>query len=162
MTYYACNMNLELQTRAVEYTSLFTKHNIIRYFFNSKVIVNMDCVLFLRSSIVERMPVLINTQTTNTNNGESQEPIYDQENQTNHVSSTEPVVDLLKMLDEPVQTNGDILGTIHQQNPSPLNPLEDLLFGNSVQHNYSHNGKYLLKLIYYNLISISHSTNDCN
>jgi len=121
MTYYACNMNLELQTRAVEYTSLFTKHNIIR------------------SSIVERMPVLINTQTTNTNNGESQEPIYDQENQTNHVSSTEPVVDLLKMLDEPVQTNGDILGTIHQQNPSPLNPLEDLLFGNSVQHNYSHN-----------------------
>jgi len=31
MTYYACNMNLELQTRAVEYTALFTKHNIIRY-----------------------------------------------------------------------------------------------------------------------------------
>ena len=31
MTYYTCNMNLELQTRAVEYTSLFTKHNTIRY-----------------------------------------------------------------------------------------------------------------------------------
>ncbi len=30
MTVYACNMNLELQTRAVEYTSLFTKHNPIR------------------------------------------------------------------------------------------------------------------------------------
>jgi len=30
MTVYACNMNLELQTRAVEYTSLFTKHNQIR------------------------------------------------------------------------------------------------------------------------------------
>ncbi|CAF4312721.1 unnamed protein product, partial [Adineta steineri] len=30
MTVYACNMNLELQTRAVEYTTLFTKHNPIR------------------------------------------------------------------------------------------------------------------------------------
>lgn len=30
MTVYACNMNLELQTRAAEYTSLFTKHNAIR------------------------------------------------------------------------------------------------------------------------------------
>ncbi|CAF5185764.1 unnamed protein product, partial [Rotaria magnacalcarata] len=58
MTVYACNMNLELQTRAVEYTSLFTKHNQIR------------------SSIVERMPVLVNNQTSATNN---EEQTYEQE-----------------------------------------------------------------------------------
>ncbi len=44
------------------------------------------------------MPVLLNNQTANTENGGQQEQVYDQEDnssvnqQTNHVTSTEPVV----------------------------------------------------------------------
>ncbi len=94
-------MNLELQTRAVEYTSLFTKHNPIRYFFIERwliLIIKSNVDFVLRGSIVERMPVLISNQTSNTTNNEQQEQIYDQEEnssidrQTNHVSSNEPVV----------------------------------------------------------------------
>jgi AP-1 complex subunit gamma-1 len=118
MTYYACNMNLELQTRAVEYTSLFTKHNIIR------------------PSIVERMPVLISNQTSNTNNTE-QEELPSNDRQTNHVSSNEPVDNLLKILDEPIQTNGDFPGIINHTHQ--LNPLEELFFGTELPENHSTN-----------------------
>jgi hypothetical protein len=40
------------------------------------------------------MPVLISNQTTNTNNNEQQEQIYeqDEDRQINHVSNTEPEV----------------------------------------------------------------------
>ncbi|CAF0789653.1 unnamed protein product [Rotaria sp. Silwood1] len=128
MTYYACNMNLELQTRAVEYTSLFTKHNIIR------------------PSIVERMPVLISNQSSNTNTNEQQEQIYNQEENTsndrqiNHTPSNEPGVDLLKFLDEPLQTNGSIHPhEQQQQKPLSSNPLTDLTFGDDISHNHSNN-----------------------
>ena len=59
------------------------------------------------------------------------------------------------MLDEPIQANGEndpnfndnILElTNHnkqQQNSSTLNPLEELLFGNSTQKHQSNNGNYL-------------------
>jgi len=101
MTYYACNMNLELQTRAVEYTSLFTKHNIIRYRY-AYISYRIDLCFFLllRPSIVERMPVLISSQTPTGTNGDQQEQIYDQEENltndqhTNHVGPTnQPVVE---------------------------------------------------------------------
>ncbi|CAF0787641.1 unnamed protein product [Rotaria sordida] len=125
MTYYACNMNLELQTRAVEYTSLFTKHNIIR------------------PSIVERMPVLISNSSSNPNANEQQEQIYQEENpsndaQINHVPPNEPV-DLLKLLDEPIQTNGSIHPHEQQQNPLSSNPLTDLLSGDDISHNHLNN-----------------------
>jgi AP-1 complex subunit gamma-1 len=129
MTVYACNMNLELQTRAVEYTSLFTKHNPIR------------------SSIVERMPVLVSNQTSNTN---TDEVTYEQEessssfNGNNSQTNNEPVADLFKILDEPLSTNGrneqnnifDLLNTNNQS----LNPLEDILFGNDLPKVQSTNG----------------------
>jgi hypothetical protein len=93
------------------------------------------------------MPVLISNQTSNTTNNEQQEQIYNQEENgeiNNHVPSNEPEVkkyffiltiesfgyfqvDLLRMLDEPIQTNG----VSHQH--QTLNPLEDLLFGNGIQ-----------------------------
>ncbi|CAF2401217.1 unnamed protein product [Rotaria sp. Silwood2] len=126
MTYYACNMNLELQTRAVEYTSLFTKHNIIR------------------PSIVERMPVLISNPSSNTNSNEQQEQIYNQEENSsndrhiNHVPPNEPV-DLLKLLDEPLQTNGSIHPYEQQQKPLSSNPVTDFIFGDDIQHNHSNN-----------------------
>ncbi|CAF4201744.1 unnamed protein product [Rotaria socialis] len=126
MTYYACNMNLELQTRAVEYTSLFTKHNPIR------------------SSIVERMPVLISNITASANNPEQQEQIDNQEEnvsdnaQTNHVPQNEPVINLLELLDEPIQTNGSLYP--HEQQPtlsSTLDPLNDFIFGNDLSNTHS-------------------------
>jgi hypothetical protein len=54
-------------------------------------------IYFSRSSIVERMPVLISNQTSN-NSEQQQEQIYDQDDDslvdgpTNHVTSNEPVV----------------------------------------------------------------------
>ncbi|CAF4485301.1 unnamed protein product, partial [Rotaria magnacalcarata] len=126
MTYYACNMNLELQTRAVEYTSLFTKHNPIR------------------SSIVERMPVLISNITASANNTEQQEQVDNQEEnvsdnaQTNHVPQNEPVINLLELLDEPIQTNGSLHP--HEQQPtlsSTLYPLTDFIFGNDLSNTHS-------------------------
>ncbi|UJR16061.1 hypothetical protein I4U23_002974 [Adineta vaga] len=135
MTYYACNMNLELQTRAVEYTSLFTRHDNIR------------------ASIVERMPVLISNQTGNTNNGEQQEQMQSPvENglinrETSHNSiNNEPEVDILKMLDEPIQTNGnDMLGLNHhydqqqQTSLSSVNPSENFLFDFGTPTNHVYN-----------------------
>lgn len=106
---------------------------------------NKRCIFcFLRPSIVERMPVLINNQTPTANNGEQQEPIYDpdesltNDQHTNHVASNQPVDDLLKMLDGPVESNGDLFGMDNhnyqqqqqQQTSSTSNPLEELLFGN--------------------------------
>ncbi len=56
------------------------------------------------------------------------------------------------MLDEPIQTNGDILGTVHPSNPqqtsASFNPLEDLLFGEDIQQNHSRNSKYLQAFLY--------------
>ncbi|CAF0873299.1 unnamed protein product [Rotaria sordida] len=135
MTVYACNMNLELQTRAVEYTSLFTKHNSIR------------------SSIVERMPVLMNNQPSTTNN---EEQTYEQEDSSSitginsHITSdikNEPVEDLFKILDEPSSTNTgnefntennlfDLLNSNNQQSISVPNPLDDI-FGNDLLKNQS-------------------------
>jgi hypothetical protein len=56
--------------------------------------------LFLRPSIVERMPVLISNQTSNTNNTEQQEQTYDEEDkeEINHVTTNEPVVNNLFLL----------------------------------------------------------------
>ncbi|CAF1293654.1 unnamed protein product [Adineta steineri] len=113
MTYYACNMNLELQTRAVEYTSLFTKHNIIR------------------SSIVERMPVLISNQTSNTNSSEPEESIINSKENSpvngkhEHVPSDEPI-NLVNILNDPIQTTSGTLNPNHSS--SLFNPLEDPLF----------------------------------
>ncbi|CAF1108009.1 unnamed protein product [Adineta steineri] len=113
MTYYACNMNLELQTRAVEYTSLFTKHNIIR------------------SSIVERMPVLISNQTSNTNSSEPEESIINSKENSpvngkhEHVPSDEPI-NLVNILNDPIQTTSGTLNPNHSS--SLFNPLEDSLF----------------------------------
>jgi hypothetical protein len=51
-------------------------------------------------------------------------------------------VDLLKILDEPVQTNGDLpITTNHTHQQSTFNPLEDLLFGTGLPENHSTNGK---------------------
>ncbi|CAF1363684.1 unnamed protein product [Adineta ricciae] len=139
MTVYACNMNLELQTRAVEYTSLFTKHNPIR------------------PSIVERMPVLVSNAASNTANEETS---YEQEespsfNGQNHsaqaTNPSEHVNDLFKMLDETPQTNGrndsnahsnilDLLNSGSPQVSSSSNPLEDILFGDDSSKNESMNG----------------------
>ncbi|CAF1202681.1 unnamed protein product [Rotaria sp. Silwood1] len=138
MTFYACNMNLELQTRAVEYTSLFTKHNSIR------------------SSIVERMPVLVSNQTSTTNN---EEQTYEQEessmNGTNFQTTSdiknEPVVDLFKILDEPPSTYTenefntqnnvfDLLNLNNQQSVSLSNPLDDI-FDNDLLKTQSMNDK---------------------
>ncbi|CAF4145058.1 unnamed protein product [Rotaria socialis] len=133
MTVYACNMNLELQTRAVEYTSLFTKHNQIR------------------SSIVERMPVLVNNQTSTTNN---EEQTYEQEEsslaskpnfQTTSDVKQEPVADLLKILDEPSTTHTshelythdnifDVLSSPIEQPILSSNPIDDI-FGNNLLNN---------------------------
>jgi len=127
MTFYACNMNLELQTRAVEYTSLFTKHNPIR------------------SSIVERMPVLVNNQTPNTNNDEQEEsPSFNGDNSN---SQNEPVEDLFKILDEPppansrteVNTDNNIFDLLNS-NDQQTNSLEDMLFGNDLPKKQSTNG----------------------
>ncbi|CAF3503997.1 unnamed protein product [Adineta steineri] len=134
MTVYACNMNLELQTRAVEYTTLFTKHNPIR------------------SSIVQRMPVLVSTQTSNTNN---EETTYEQEdssssNGISSVTQNEPVEDLFKILDEPSHTNGsnninshnnifDLLNSDEQQINTSSTPLEDILFDDNLPKSQSNN-----------------------
>ena len=52
-------------------------------------------------------------------------------------------MNLLRILDEPVQTNGDIFDLLnhndHQSKASP-NPLEDLLFGTGTQKSSSSNG----------------------
>ena len=68
-------MNLELQTRAVEYTSLFTKHNSIR------------------ASIVERMPILVTNQTINSNLIEEETP-----QNIGNSTETEPVVNYFRLL----------------------------------------------------------------
>jgi len=65
-----------------------------------QIIDQYDTILFsfLRSSIVERMPVLISSQTSNANHTGQQEQIDNQEEnssidgRTTHVSSAEPVV----------------------------------------------------------------------
>ncbi|CAF1214755.1 unnamed protein product [Didymodactylos carnosus] len=130
MTIYSCNMNLELQTRAVEYTSLFTVHNS------------------LRPSIVERMPVLVNNQIPNSVNEDhhqQQQQSNGDNNQTSPITETLTVnpkppteENLLKLLDEiqPTVTNGvsndnNILGLFNNNSatPSATYPLEDLLFG---------------------------------
>ncbi len=65
-----------------------------------QIIEQCDTILFsfIRSSIVERMPVLISSQTSNTNHTGQQEQIDNQEDnssidgRTTHISSAEPVV----------------------------------------------------------------------
>jgi hypothetical protein len=50
-------------------------------------------------------------------------------------------VDLLKILDEPIQSNGNLFDSNHHngQKQTSLNPLEDLLFGTDIPTNHSHN-----------------------
>ncbi|UJR30470.1 hypothetical protein I4U23_018003 [Adineta vaga] len=139
MTVYACNMNLELQTRAVEYTALFTKHNPIR------------------PSIVERMPVLVSNSTSNTTNDEVTDEQEDssfngQNYSTQSTTQSEHVDDLFKMLDESPQTNGkndsnnhtNILDLLNsppsKTTSSSSNPLEDILFGDDLPKSQSTNG----------------------
>ncbi|CAF4306134.1 unnamed protein product, partial [Rotaria sordida] len=90
------------------------------------------------------MPVLISNSSSNSNANEQQEQIYQEENpsndaQINHVPPNEPVVDLLKLLDEPIQTNGSIHPHEQQQNPLSSNPLADLLFVDDISHNHLNN-----------------------
>lgn len=116
------------------------------------------------------MPVLVNNQTGNTTNNDQQEQIYEQDTnssidgQTNHAQPPTPEVNqrfffffyyfypsfkvnLLKLLDEPIEANGDVIGlfnhTQQQQHQQTLNPLEDLLFGNGIQTNHSTNSNFI-------------------
>ncbi|CAF1070638.1 unnamed protein product [Adineta ricciae] len=96
MGHYGCNMNLELQTRAVEYASLFTAHNDIR------------------ANIVERMPILINNQI---NNGEQVESVDGPMEQPSRIETTDNTpgteANILDILDDPVQTNGNLFDLGH-------------------------------------------------
>ncbi|CAF4086475.1 unnamed protein product, partial [Rotaria sordida] len=105
------------------------------------------------SSIVERMPVLMNNQPSTTNN---EEQTYEQEDSSSitginsHITSdikNEPVEDLFKILDEPSSTNTgnefntennlfDLLNSNNQQSISVPNPLDDI-FGNDLLKNQS-------------------------
>jgi hypothetical protein len=51
-------------------------------------------------------------------------------------------VNLLKILDEPIQTNGNLFDSNYHngQKQTSSNPLEDLLFGTDMPTNHSHNG----------------------
>jgi len=143
MTYYACNMNLELQTRAVEYTSLFTKHNLIR------------------ASIVERMPVVVSNSTsnTNTNNTDVVDDVDQSPSYQNNVSQSEsaPVVeDLFKILDEPSTTNNvtttnnnhsNIFDMFNPISTTSSNPLEDMLFNDDSSTNNGKNSNSIPSMI---------------
>lgn len=107
------------------------------------------------------MPVLVNSQPSNANAAEQQEQIYSPEDnslidgQENHTPSHEPQVDLLRILDEPGQTNGDIFG-LTSQTASTLNPLEDLLFGTGAPTtNHSHEGNDRLALEHHRQPAVS-------
>ncbi|CAF1019252.1 unnamed protein product [Adineta ricciae] len=106
MAHYGCNMNLELQTRAVEYASLFTAHNDIR------------------ANIVERMPILINNQT---NNGEQAEPVDGSMEQPSLIETSDDVpgteANIFDILNDPIQTNGnlfDLDGDNHNTIPAMI------------------------------------------
>ncbi|CAF0776407.1 unnamed protein product [Didymodactylos carnosus] len=134
MTIYTCNMNLELQTRAVEYTSLFTKHNS------------------LRSSIVERMPVVVNNQMQSSVNEQQQQQQSTDDNVQTAASSESSTLNSnskpaeenpLHILDEiqPVVINDiangnmnnnilDLFGSI--STPVAITPPDEFLFGSAL------------------------------
>ena len=117
---YGCDHSVELQQRAVEFSTLFTKHN------------------YLRPSVLERMPPMtVRAEKRNgVSNGETIEDDINNDVAVNHIvtkphnqTNSSALLDLLDVSLSPVKTNDNMKNVISESTANDLGDVLDLLGG---------------------------------